>query len=156
METPVAHSAKLQWKWVAITFVAYVIFYVFPIAVASGTFAWFHASPTADVFLGIWVFSGIIVVAGAAAFFSQGITIWEPAIAGGALAEILLGYNAIRIISTSASHRFTMFQVLVPIVMITTVVFLLSVFGAWLGEWAQTIWRPNSESPQNSSETDAG
>jgi hypothetical protein len=155
MKTTMSPSSRLQWKWVAITFVLYVVFYLFPLAAASGTLGWFHRGASVGLFFGTWVFGGIIIVAAVAAFLSKGITIWEPALAGGALTEIVLAFDALQILRSTPSERFTMFQVLTPMLLVTTCVFLLSLFGAWLGEWAQRLWRPTPPS-EESAGTNAG
>jgi hypothetical protein len=134
-------TKKLEWKWVVITFFLYVVFYLVPILTALGTF-WPHDfGHIADVFLGIWVFGGIIVIAAVAAFISKGITIWEPAIAGGVLVGAIFGYAAIRIFYATVGIRFSMFRVLLPMLFIVMVVFVLSLLGASLGERAQKLWR---------------
>jgi hypothetical protein len=132
MDNSSEHPKSIQWKWVVISFILFVVFYLLPIIAFS------HIS---NIFLGVWVFAGIIVIAGIAAFFSKGVTIWEPAIAASILVIMIFAYAAIRLLSTLPIHRISVFQMMSPLIIVTLVVFLLSLLGAWLGERAQKLWK---------------
>ncbi len=133
MTEPIVPPNKLQWKWVGITFVFYLLFYLVPLVIAVELF------PEHLLIPGIWSFGGIMVVAGIAGYLSEGITIYEPAIAGAALTVILLGYIAF--IVFPMAFRGAFFRMSVFILFPAISVFVLSVTGAWLGERAQQLWK---------------
>lgn len=126
-------SGKLQWKWVGITFVFYVLFYLLPLIIFS------ELLPNLGVIPGIWIFGGIIVVAAVAGYISEGVTIWEPAIAAVGLVILLLGYIALFVFPMAFRGAFL--RGIVFIVIPATIVFVLSLTGAWLGERAQRLWK---------------
>ncbi len=142
MAEPSKQSAKLEWQWVAISFVLYVVFYLLPILIGFGFFTSRVGGRGMDLFLGIWTFAGIIVIAALCGYLSKGVTIWEPALASLALATIVLIYLAYKIVFASAVHRMPLFQHIVSALMLLGTVFVLSLLGAWLGELAQRLWRP--------------
>src|SRR5271157_5121185 len=131
-------SKKLQWKWVGITFLLEVVFYLLPILFVSGVFGNYVITMKAEIFIGAWSFGGAIVLPAIAGFLSEGITIWEPAIAGVAL--VVIWYIAFRVffaryIAPGISED-------IPyLVLIMVMIFLLSLLGAWYGERAQKLWR---------------
>ncbi len=132
-----AQSNKLQWKWVGITFLLEVVFYLLPILFVSGVFGNYVISMKAEMFIGAWSFGGAILLPAIAGFLSEGITIWEPAIAGVLL--VAIWYIAFRLffaryIAPGISED-------VPyLIFIMVLIFLLSVLGAWYGERAQKLW----------------
>lgn len=130
MPEPLIPSNKLQWKWVGITLVLYAVFYLLPLL---------FLSRTSDFLTGVWVFAGVIIIAAIAGYLSEGVTIWEPAIAGaGLLFLFFLGM----IILFPPKGR--IFQAIIPIIFTLVSIFLLSLFGAWLGERAQILWKKKS------------
>lgn len=129
-------SGKLQWKWIGITFVFYVLFYLLPLIIFS------ELLPNLWIIPGIWVFGGILVVAGIAGYLSEGVTIWEPAIAAAGLVVLLLSYTAVFVFP--AAFRGAFFRGVVFIIIPATIVFVLSLTGAWLGERAQRLWKDKS------------
>jgi hypothetical protein len=122
-------SGKLQWKWVGITFLFYLLFYLLPLVIMIEVF------PNILIISGIWIFGGIVIVAGIAGYLSEGITIWEPAIAAAGLTVLLLGYTAL--IVFPMAFRGAFLRGVVFIVVPAVIVFVLSVTGAWMGERAQ-------------------
>lgn len=140
MDEQSSSSNKLQWNWVAITFVLYLVFYLLPIAVAAyltrGT-----ASSIGTLFIGAWMFGGLIIVAAVAAYISTGITIFEPAIASATM--IILWVVIFSLFIPYA--RFDVMRDALPALGIISVVFILSLVGAWLGERAQKLWRKPGE-----------
>lgn len=132
-----APSSKLQWKWVGITFAIEVVFYLLPILYVSGVFGNSVINMKAEMFIGAWSFGGAILLPAIAAFLSEGITIWEPAIAGVML--VALWYVAFRLffaryIAPGISED-------VPyLALIMVLIFLLSLLGAWYGERVQKVW----------------
>lgn len=126
-------SGKLQWKWVGITFVFYVLFYLLPLILATEFF------PNLLIIPGIWIFGGIIVVAGVAGYLSEGVTIWEPAIAAAGLVVLLFSYIAVFVFPKA--FQGALLRSIVFIFFPAIVVFVLSVTGAWLGERAQQLWK---------------
>ena len=126
-------SGKLQWKWVGITFVFYVLFYLLPLIIFS------ELLPNLWIIPGIWIFGGIIVVAAVAGYISEGVTIWEPAIAAVGLVILLLGYIALFVFQMAFRGAFLRGLIFIAIPAI--IVFVLSLTGAWLGERAQRLWK---------------
>jgi len=143
MADALEQSNKLQWKWVGITFLLEVVFYLLPILFVAGVFGDYVISVRAGMFIGAWSFGGAILLPAIAAFLSEGITIWEPAIAGVVL--VALWYIAFRLflaryIASGVSED-------IPyLVLIMVIIFLLSLLGAWYGERAQKLWR--SKTPE--------
>jgi len=133
-------SNKLQWKWIAITFVLYLVFYLLPIA-AAAYFTRGSSSSIGDVFIGTWMFGGLIIVAGVAAYVSTGITIFEPAIAG---ATMVILWTIIFSLFVPYA-RFNVSRDALPALGIICLVFVLSLVGAWLGERAQKLWKPTTK-----------
>jgi hypothetical protein len=128
-------SKKLQWKWVGITFVMYLLFYLLPLILVD-----FFSAKTAFVLIGCWIFGGIIIVAAVAGYLSEGVTIWEPAIAGAGLVLILFITLAMYF-HIHSRPGITLFGEIAGILVPAIIVFLLSLFGAWLGERAQQLWK---------------
>ena len=131
-------SAKLQWKWVWITLGMFILFYVLPLMAASairGTFG--------DKIIGGWSFGGILIISAVAGFLSKGVTIWEPAIAGGLLTFIW--YGAFYVISATKGAPIRL--ELAPLLVIMTAIFGLSLLGAGLGEGIQNFSRRKAEQP---------
>jgi hypothetical protein len=122
-------SGKLQWKWVGITFIFYVLFYFLPLVVMT------EVLPDLLIIPGIWMFGGIVIVAAVAGYLSEGVTIWEPAIAAAGLIVLLFGYTALVVFPMFFRGAFLRGVVFVVIPAAT--VFVLSLTGAWLGERAQ-------------------
>lgn len=135
MDKQSSSSKKIQWKWVAITFVLYLIFYLLPIAVALELLK----ENIAAVIVGVWLFGGIIIVAAVAAFFSKGITIIEPAIAGALMVTLLIVISLLYMIYTHPGTRFSITQGMPFTIGIICIVFVLSLAGAWIGERAQKL-----------------
>jgi lysylphosphatidylglycerol synthetase-like protein (DUF2156 family) len=128
-------SKKLQWKWVGITLLLYVVFYLSPLFVAD----YMLASRVADIFSSAWFFSGIIIIGAVAGYLSKSVTIWEPAIAGaGLIALCFIGFVILSPI------RIPVLRAIVPLIITMAIVFLLSLLGAWLGERAQKLWKTKS------------
>jgi hypothetical protein len=125
---------ELQWKWVGITLLLYVVFYLVPLLVVGDI----PASKAAEVFAGLWLFAGMVIIAAVAGFLSEGVTIWEAAIAGIALYALCYVADAI------LSVRIALLHGVAPPTATLAVVFMLSVYGAMLGEAAQSLWRKKS------------
>ena len=128
-------SNKIQWKWIAITFFLYLIFYLLPIA-AVAYLTRDTGSNIGHLFIGAWLFGGLILVAAVAAYVSTGITIFEPAIASATM--IILWIIIFSLLVPYA--RFDIRRDALPALGIICVVFVLSLVGAWLGELAQKLW----------------
>ena len=126
-------SGKLQWKWVGLTFIFYVLFYLLPLVAAIEIF------PNLLIIPSVWIFGGIIIVSAIAGYLSEGVTIWEPAIAGAGLIVLLLGYTAL--VAFPMAFRGAFLRGVVFVVVPAVIVFILSMTGAWLGERAQRVWK---------------
>ncbi len=129
-------SGKLQWTWVGITFVLYVVLYLVPLVLTTEIF------PDLFIIPGIWTFGGIVIVAAVAGYLSEGVTIWEPAIAAAGLVILFLAYTAF--ITFPTAFRGAFFRGVIFIVVPAAVVFTLSLTGAWMGERAQRYWKERS------------
>jgi hypothetical protein len=130
MDEQSSSSKKLEWKWIAISFVLYLIFYLLPL--------WFAP---AMLFAGIWIFGGIIIVAAVATYVSKGLAIVEPAIASAilfilifAILEIFIPGNTIIIFKRGV--LFTVGTICIA--------FILSFVGSWFGARAHKLWKSKS------------
>ena len=135
MSEPTTQSKKLQWKWIGISIVLYALFYLLPLMLAI---LWSNAIAS------IWVFAGVIVVGAVAGYWSEGVTIWEPAIAGAGLMLLFLIAMVVFI-----PRQIDILNATIGMTIVMAGVFLLSLLGAWLGERAQKLWKSKpSESAQ--------
>ena len=124
---------RLQWKWVWITLGMFVGLYFIPIIAAStmrGEFA--------NKIIGGWTFGGVLVITALAGYLSKGVTIWEPAVAGGLLT--ILWYIVLQVMT---AVRLDIIQLVVVLVAI----FGLSLVGAGLGEGIQNAARKFKDAP---------
>jgi len=134
-----SNTKKLQWKWVGITLLLYVVFYPLPSVIA-----YYLLTPKAfQIFFGMWLFAGIIIIGAVAGYLSEGVTLWEPAIAAAGFIALFL---IAMIIPPGGPAGLTVFQSVVQFVTIIVVFFFFSLLGAWIGERAQKLWK--SKSPQ--------
>jgi hypothetical protein len=124
-------AKKFQWKWVGITFVLYLMFYLLPMFAATALLN----NNLATIFDGVWLFGGISIVAAVAAYFSKGITIIEPAIAGACMVIVLF----IVLFVWSPVARVEIGHITLGMLGVIAIVFVLSVLGAWLGEQLQKL-----------------
>jgi hypothetical protein len=109
----------------------YVVFYLLPLSLVDHVL-----SPRFVVlFDGVWIFAGIIIIAAVAGYVSQPITIWEPAIAGAVFFAVCFIANG------TLSITIPLLQDLAPPSITLTVIFIVSLYGAWWGENAQRLWR---------------
>lgn len=128
MEAPSGESASFQWKWVWITLGLFVVFYFIPLMGAS-----ILRGELGAKIIGGWSFGGILVIAGATGYWSRGVTIWEPAVAGAFLT--ILWYGAYQIVASTKGTPVPLD--LGQILLIMIAVFGLSLVGAGLGEGIQ-------------------
>lgn len=135
MSEPSTHSRKLQWKWVGISIVMYAVLYLLPLLLFMDM----------GMVGFIWLFAGIIIVAGLAGYLSKEVTIVEPAIAGGGLMAM---FFAGLIVFTPRQINMNAFWVYSAVTVLG--VFLLSLLGSWLGERAQKLFR--TQPPQQGEE----
>jgi len=120
-------TKKLQWKWIGISIVLYAVFYVLSLVFLANS---------GGVIAAIGVFAGIILVAAVAGFLSEGVTLWEPAIADAGLMLLFL-VGMLVFIPRQIDVRGAVFGMTI----VAIVVFLLSLLGAWFGERAKKLWR---------------
>jgi len=123
-----APSRGLQWKWVWITLGMFIVLYIVPIIAASVI-----RGEIGSKLIGGWSFGGILVITAITGYLSRGVTIWEPAVAGGMLT--ILWYFGFQLVATMRGIplRLDLGQVL----LIMIAVFGLSLVGAGLGEGIQ-------------------
>ena len=140
-----APSDTFQWKWVGITFIMFALFYLLPIIIVGKMFSGGAMSKGAEVFVGSWSVIGAIVIAALAGFLSEGVTIWEPAIAG--ICAILLW--AVILFQAFAQRGAKISTEFIPYLFgMTMIVFLLSLFGATVGERIQELRKKNTTAKQ--------
>jgi hypothetical protein len=132
---------KLQWKWIVITLLFYIVLYPSPLLLAH----YLLAPKAAALFIGIWLFAGISIVGAIAGYLSEGVTLWEPAIAAGVFIDLFI------VIMATLMKKFgggpvglTFFQSFVQLIVITVFFFFFSLLGAWIGERAQKLWKTKS------------
>jgi hypothetical protein len=143
MNEQISTTKKLQWKWVGITLLLYVVFYPSPIFIAH----YILGSKVAMFFSGAWLFAGIIIIAAIAGYLSEAVTLWEPAIAAGVFIDLFFIIMAILAkIFGGGPVGLTFFQSFIQLIVITVIFFFFSLLGAWLGERAQKLWK--TKSPQ--------
>ena len=123
-------STRFQWKWVWITLGMFVVFYVIPLLAASSVHWKFGEKLIAG-----WSFGGVVVIAAVSAMLSKGVTIWEPAVAGGFLT--ILWYIIFQVITLTTGHPFRLDIDRLIVVLIA--IFGLSLLGAGLGEGIQNV-----------------
>ena len=133
-----SNPKKLQWKWVGITLLFYVVLYPAPLVVAY----YLLAPNTVHIFIGMWLFAGIIIIGAVAGYFSKGVTLWEPAIASAGFIVLFFALSFIAIaIKGGGPAGLTFFQSVMQLVVAILIFFFFSLLGAWIGERAQKLWR---------------
>ena len=136
MSESLTSSKKLQWKWVGITLFMYIIFYPLPLFVAY----YILAPKAAEIIIGTWLFAGIIIIGAIAGYLSKGVTLLEPAIAGAGFIILFI----IAIATQSLPAGLSILQSIVQLIVTIIFFFLMSLFGAWLGECTQKLWKTKS------------
>ena len=140
MTESLTRPKKLQWKWVWMSFVLYILFYILPFFIVGNYFT----NNIGVQFIGVWMFGGIIIVAAVAGYFSHGMCIWESVLAGAGLAIVFFISMIVYIrMFVNPGYKITgrIIWFLVP----TMTVFLLSLLGVWLGEQLQTFLKKKSQ-----------
>lgn len=135
-------SGGFQWKWVWITLGMFIVFYIVPILGAA-----IIRGEAGSKLIGGWSFGGILVITAITGYLSRGVTIWEPAVAGGLLTVLwYFGYQV-------AASLKGVPLVLDPgqLLLIMIAVFGLSLVGAGLGEGIQNaakkLQEPDTANP---------
>jgi hypothetical protein len=142
MESQEVKTGSIQWKWVGFSFLMYLLFYLLPIIIIGRATAGSSMFTTVQMIAVAWSFGGITIIAAVAAYFSKGVTLFEPAFASILLVIVtiisILGFSRGRWGSPS------LFQdIILPIV----VFFVLALFGAWLGQKLQALSAKKTETP---------
>jgi hypothetical protein len=141
MDEQSSGSNKLNWKWIGITLLLYLVFYPSPMLLAH----YLLAPKAAEIFIGTWLFAGIIIIGAVTGYLSEGVTLWEPAIAAGGFIALFIIVGIITsAILGGGPKGLTFFQSVVQLIAIIVIFFVFSLFGAWIGERAQKLWRPKS------------
>ena len=125
-------SGGLQWKWVWITLGMFIVFYIVPILGAA-----IIRGELGGKLIGGWSFGGILVITAITGYLSRGVTIWEPAVAGGMLT--ILWYLGFQLVATMKGIPIKLDLGQVLLIMIA--IFGLSLVGAGLGEGIQNAAR---------------
>lgn len=129
---------KLQWKWIGISFLLYLVFYLAPLSLMVSFFAG-PSSPTAVLFISGWSFAGILIVAGAITYWSKGRTFWEPCIAALVLvAFIFFVLRPILVPKEFELHNVSVISSRAADIVFAILLLLLSFVGSWLG---MRIWK---------------
>ena len=79
MDEQSSRITKIHWKWVGITLLLYLVFYPSPMLLAH----YLLAPKAAEIFIGSWLFAGIIIIGAVTGYLSEGVTLLEPAIGAG-------------------------------------------------------------------------
>jgi hypothetical protein len=137
MQEESSSSGGLQWKWVWITLSMFIVFYIVPILGAA-----IIRGEVGSKLIGGWSFGGILVITAIAGYLSRGVTIWEPAVAGGMLT--ILWYLGFQLVATMREIPIKLDLGQVLLIMIA--VFGLSLVGAGLGEGIQNAAKKFRES----------
>jgi len=134
MESQETKTGSIQWKWVGFSFLMYLLFYMLPIMIIGRATAGTSMFKVAQMITVAWAFGGIIVIAAVAAYFSKGVTLFEPAFAA-ILLIIVTIVSMLMFTSTRWVNQQLFRDILLPII----VFFVLALFGAWLGEKLQAL-----------------
>lgn len=132
-EEPVS---AFQWKWVGVSVAMYLVFYFLPLMlIPGGILSGADATSWSVYALGIWGTAGIFILSAIPAYYSRGVTVWEPVVSAVVLVLLVatasvLDYNTLVI---NASSHVTEFVIML------FVVFALSYVGAWWGERHQML-----------------
>lgn len=138
-------AKKLQWKWVGISLLMYVVFYFLPLTlVPGGMFSGTIVTKASATFIGVWSFAGMIIISGIAGYISKGVTIREPALA--AVGFVILSLIAVQI-KFNAAMQFTT-QSMLGLLLALAIVAGLSVAGAWFGEILQKVMQSKGPEPK--------
>ncbi len=136
MPEPPTPPRKLQWKWVGISLLMYIVFYFLPLSLVPGGFLSASiVTKASTIFIGIWSFAGLFIIGATAGLISKGVTIKEPAIAAVCLAILWLVAIQIRI---NIAVRLTK-ESLIGLLIAFATVFLVALVGAWFGEFVQKV-----------------
>src|SRR3989338_3749050 len=144
MESQEATTGSIQWKWVGFSFLMYLLFYLAPIMIIGRATAGTSMFKVAQMITVAWAFGGIIVIAAVAAYFSKGVTLFEPAFAA-ILLIIVTIVSMLMFTSTRWVNQQLFRDILLPIV----VFFVLALIGAWLGEKLQALKAKKTEPQAN-------
>ena len=125
-------SGGFQWKWVWITLGMFIVFYILPILGAT-----IIRGEAGSKLIGGWSFAGILVITAITGYLSRGVTIWEPAVAGGMLT--ILWYLGFQLVA--AMKGIPLRLDLGQLLLIMIAIFGLSLVGAGLGEGIQNAAR---------------
>ena len=134
MESQETKTGSIQWKWVGFSFLMYLLFYLLPIMIIGRATAGTSMFKVVQMITVAWAFGGIIIIAAVAAYFSKGVTLFEPA-----FAAILMIIITIVSMLMFTSTRWVNQQLLRDIILPIAVFFVLALFGAWLGEKLQAL-----------------
>ena len=140
-----AAPRAFQWKWVWITLGMFIVLYIIPIIAASAL-----RGEVGNKLIGGWSFGGILVITAITGYLSRGVTIWEPAVAGGLLT--ILWYLGFQLVATMSGIQLRLD--LGQLLLIMVAVFGLSLVGAGLGEGIQNAARKLRPSDASSTRTD--
>src|SRR3990172_7476745 len=81
MESQETKTGSIQWKWVGFSFLMYLLFYLLPIMIIGRATAGTSMFKVVQMMTVAWAFGGIPIIAAVAAYFSKGVTLFEPAFA---------------------------------------------------------------------------
>jgi hypothetical protein len=133
METiPYSKIFKLDWRWIGLSFCFFVSFHLLP---SHLIYLMRIFSSAATTLYAIWIFAGMAVIGFLIGYKSQGVTIWEAAIASAVYALVLLA--AIHEV-WHAGFEFKTSYWIIAIIAIATL-------SAWFGEYVQAIKEKKGE-----------
>ncbi len=116
----------------------YVAFYFLPLfLVPGGLLNDETTTTTSSTLIGIWMFAGVFIIAAAAGFISEGVTIREPVIAAVGLVILWCAATLLRL---DWPTPFTL-GISAAFICAAIIVGLLSLGGAWFGERVQKAFK---------------
>ena len=139
MTESLTRPKKLKWKWVWMSFILYILFYILPFFIVGNYFM----KNIGVQFFGVWMFGGIIIVAAVAGYFSLDITMREPALSGAGLV-IAFFISMIVYVRMFIHPGYKITGRIIWFLVPSMTVFLLSMLGVWLGEQLQTFLKKKS------------
>lgn len=124
------HLAKIDWRWLVVTYSFLVLFHLLPSLLASDMWQFFFSKGMWRFVL--WAAGGIFLVSAYVGRRSAGITILEPGIA-----SMLYMATLIPTMSKIRDIHATGYRLIGLLVALHLIAFLVGCFGAAAGEWLQ-------------------
>ena len=131
-------QTKLQWRWVGISFLIFAVFYIVPLVLVGGIFEDHVIGKISGMFVGGWVFGGILIISATIGYIFKKITILEPSLAAASVVAVFF----ITFFILQADARLPILPMIVTIGSSALSMFLLSLLGAWFGKRVRQLSKP--------------